>query len=439
MKSTYTLILLLIMVLLLYCPAACAGGEETVSSPEEAEALVRALFEDASSLDGRYLLTPAMETALARMGGFSGLKAQLAALGTPTEIGPAYEGTLQGMKAYFVPCCFALMPLDLALAMAGDALAGLTTQPFTGDRETEEDAPFTSAALTVSGPGGELPGTYLLPEGEGPFPAVVFVHGSGPSDRDETLGSLTPFRDIAEGLARRGIASLRYDKRTLVYPEETASDLSFTLMEETVLDALSAVQTLAAEAGVDPERIFVLGHSLGASAIPAIDSEAEGAAVQPRGYLLLAPGMRRLDVMMREQYLFLSGLMPGMREEADAALRELDKLSDPDALKEDEPVAGAYPAYWRWLFSYDIPAAAARIARPSLVIWGEEDYQVTPADLSLLKDAVGDRENWTFTTFPGLTHMFVPGKKADGPAAYARDARVDEGVIDAAADFILAH
>ncbi|MDZ7606573.1 MAG: hypothetical protein U5K79_13515 [Cyclobacteriaceae bacterium] len=56
-----------------------------------------------------------------------------------------------------------------------------------------------------------------LPKGKNSFPIVLFVHGSGPNDRDETIGPNKPFRDIAYGLAEKGIASLRYDKRTFVY------------------------------------------------------------------------------------------------------------------------------------------------------------------------------------------------------------------------------
>ena len=102
-------------------------------------------------------------------------------------------------------------------------------------------------------------------------------------------------------------------------------------------------------------------------------------------------------------------------------------------------VAGAYPAYWKWLFSYDILASAALIDKPCLLLQGEEDYQVTMEDLSLFREAVAGRDNWTLISYPGLTHMFTPGKKTDGPNAYLAQQRMDGTVLGDIADFILAH
>ena len=153
----------------------------------------------------------------------------------------------------------------------------------------------------------------------------------------------------------------------------------------------------------------------------------------------MAPGARRLDVMMREQYLFLASIMPEAAEQFDAALSDLDRLEGLDSMKEDETVAGAYPAYWKWLFSYDILSSAALIDLPCLLLQGEEDYQVTMEDYSLFREAVADRDNWTLITYPGLTHMFVPGKKTDGPNAYLARQRMDEKVLSDIADFILAN
>ncbi len=86
-----------------------------------------------------------------------------------------------------------------------------------------------------------LPGTLSIPYKEGPFPALVLVHGSGPNDRDETLGANKPFRDLAQGLASRGIAVLRFDKRTRVHGARIASSSGLTVAEEAVDDAVLAV------------------------------------------------------------------------------------------------------------------------------------------------------------------------------------------------------
>ena len=438
---------LLVLTILTLLPCASQGedaGVKTVpSSPAEAEEFVRILLgPDAASLDGQIALTPQMEAAMGSMGGFSALSAQLAALGPAGEIGPAYETRLGAMKAYRVPCRFALMPLDIALAMDGDALAGLTTQPFTGDSvPAKAEKAFVSEDLGLPAPEVDvvLPGTLTLPLGEGPFPAVILIHGSGPCDRDETAFGTAPFRDIAETLPEKGIAVYRFDKRTYAFGDLVADDTAFTLMDESILDAAMAVRLLSRRDDIDPGRIFILGHSLGGSAIPAIDSELDGTGYSARGYILMAPGARRLDVLMREQYAYLSKIMPENAGQYDAALAELDRLEDLDSLKEDDPVAGAYPAYWKWLYSYDILSSAALIDKPCLLLQGEEDYQVTMEDFALFREAVVDRDNWTLISYPGLTHMFVPGKKADGPNAYLAQQHMDEKVLVDIAGFILAN
>ncbi len=434
MKTNLRILLAFLTAAALMTGLAAGGGtaEKTVpASPEEAEEFVHVLLGDSpASLDAQVLMTPQMEKAMAQAGGFAAVAAQLAPLGAAGEIGPAYETVLGGMKTFRVPCRFALIPLDIALTLDGGALAGLTTQPFTGDSVKAGEEAFLSADLALPVPGlGELPGTLTLPGGGGPFPAVVLVHGSGPSDRDERLGGLAPFRDIAESLPEKGIAVYRYDKRTYVYPRETGADTGFTLMEECVLDAAAAVQLLASREEIDGERIFVLGHSLGASAVPAIDRELEKAPVRARGYILLAPAARRADILLREQLSSLAQEDPETAAYRDALLAELDLPEDPSALPEDRLIAGAYPAYWAWLSAYDIPARAKEISLPCLLLWGTEDRQVPQTDFDLFREAVGDTENWTLLSLPGITHMFT---SADGAGE-----RVSTEVIDRIALFIL--
>jgi len=159
---------------------------------------------------------------------------------------------------------------------------------------------FAEKLATVAG----LPGTLTLPRGDGPFPALVFVHGSGPNDRDETLGPNRPFRDLAHGLAERGIASLRYDKRTLVAPQSFA-DGDFDIDEETTDDAVAAVRMLRSDARIDPRRVFVLGHSQGAMMAPRIAQRVEVA-----GLVLLAAPARPLQEIYIAQLRYLGAPRP---------------------------------------------------------------------------------------------------------------------------------
>ena len=420
-----------------------AEGKKRIDTPEEAELFVCTLLgEDPAALDGEYLLSARMEQAITENGGFRVLAQQLAALGKAGEISPAYEGKTAGMKSFRVPCRFALAERDIVLIPDDEgAIDGLVIDLYTGPEQAEsaETRNYTELqlALPVEELNGELPGTLTIPEGEGPFPALVLVHGSGPSDRDESIGMLKPFRDIAEDLAGKGIAVYRFEKRTLVYGGIMAADRSATLMDESVVDAARAVQMLAGQEKIDPERIFVLGHSLGGTAIPAIDLELKSKPVHARGYILMAPGARRLDEIIRDQYDFLAALMPEAESEREAVFADLDRLENPDALKEEDVIAGAYAEYWKWLIGYDAVSLAADIDVPCLLLQGEEDYQVTMEDYQLFRNATEGMDNWIFKSYPGLVHTFTEGKKAEGPAAYTRNGHVSGNVTADIAEFIL--
>ena len=445
MKKMIAGLLALVMIL---CACGMAGAEQETRKMEtaaDADAFIAVfLGEHPEELDGVWALSAQMEAAIAQLGGFGGLAKQLAALGTPEKIEPAYEGNVQGMKAFFIPCQFTAMAVDIVLPVQDGAIAGLSTAAYSGGKEEtaepEESADFDSVELALPVEGlGELPGILTVPKGEGPFPAVVLIHGSGASDKDETIGYLKPFRDIAEGLAAQGIAVYRFDKRSYVFGMQLASDKSITLESESIEDAVNAVQLLAAQEKIDPDRILVLGHSLGGNAVPAIARALEGAPVKACGFIMMAASPRPLDVLTREQieYLDSLGQIPeDQRQIYGDMLKELDKLQDIDSLAEDEPVAGAYPAYWKWLADYDILQAAEEITRPVLLLQGEEDYQVTMEDFGIWQERFGGKENWTLKSYPGLTHCLTPGLKTEGGAVYNRDEKTDAQVILDIAEFV---
>lgn len=444
MKKILAVILALAMI-----PAACgiAAAEQEmrkINTPADADEWIAAfLGEHPEELDGVWMMSAQMEAAAEKLNGVAGLAKQMSALGTVVEISPAYEGELKGYTIYNIPCVFSAMSVDLILVVQDGAIAGLQTGKYSGTPKAEktEAAAFDSIDLALPVPGlGELPGILALPAGDGPFPAVVLLQGSGPSDKDETIGNLAPFRDLAEGLAARGIAVYRFDKRSFVYGAEMAAKKDATLADEYLEDAVNAVQLLAGQDKIDPDRIFVLGHSLGGNAVPAIARELENAPVNACGFIMMAASPRPLDVLMRDQYDFLYSLLPEItaeqQAEKDALFAELDKLQDLDSLTEDDQVAGVYAAYWKGLAAYDILQAAEEIRQPVLLLQGEEDYQVTMEDFGIWKDALGEKENWQMISYPGLTHVFVPGEKSEGAAVYAREGRVQEDVIADIAAFI---
>ena len=344
---------------------------------------------------------------------------------------------------FYIPCVFSAMQVDLILVVQDGVIAGLQTGTYSGDKVEKIESDLYDSielALPVSSL-GELPGILTVPKGEGPFPAVILLQGSGASDKDESVGNLKPFRDLAEGLAEKGIAVYRFDKRSYVYGMELMTDKQITLVDEYLEDAVNAVQLVAQQERIDPDRIYVLGHSLGGNAIPAVARELKNAPIKARGFVMMAASPRPLDVLMREQYDFLYSLMPEVTEEQqaekDALFAELDKLQDLDALTEDDTVAGVYSAYWKWLADYDILQAAGEITEPVLLLQGEEDYQVTMEDFRIWKDALGEKKNWQMISYPGLTHVFITGQKTEGAAVYSRSERMDEQVIQDIADFVV--
>lgn len=421
-----------------------AGEARRMETAADADEWIAAfLGEHPEELEGRWAMSAQMEAAVARLSGIAGLAKQMAMFGMAVEIHPAYEGEAMGYRTFSVPCVFSAISKDLVLVVRDGAIEGLQIGDYSGSRETENAGSdvFDSIELALPVPFlGELPGLLTVPKGEGPFPVVILLQGSGASDRDEAYGDLKPFRDIAEGLAEQGVAAYRFDKRSYVYSTEMAEKKDATLEDEYIEDTLNAVQLVAGQDRIDPDRIFVLGHSLGGNAIPAVARELEQAPVKACGFIMMAASTRRLDVLIREQYDFVYSLKPGItaeeQAEKDHVFAELDRLQDLDSLAEDDQVIGIYSAYWKWLAEYDIIAAAKEITEPVLLLQGEEDYQVTMVDYGLWKDAVGGLDNWRMISYPGLTHLFMPGAKTEGPDAYARVGKVQENVIRDIAAFI---
>ena len=149
--------------------------------------------------------------------------------------------------------------------------------------------------------GGKYPlnGMLTLPENkEGKYPAVVFVHGSGSSNMDEKVMKMTPFKDMAEGLAKRGIASIRYDKRSYAHGLKMIREKEITVYNETIEDAIIATEMLKNDTRIDAEQIYIVGHSMGAMLAPRIDSEGGNYA----GLILMSGTPNTLDQVMLRQF-----------------------------------------------------------------------------------------------------------------------------------------
>jgi dienelactone hydrolase len=305
--------------------------------------------------------------------------------------------------------------------------------------EYSRAATFKERDVTVGEGEWKLPGTLTVPVGTGPFPAAVLVHGSGPNDRDETVGGTKVFKDLAEGLASRGIVVLRYEKRTLQYRARIAGIARFTVQEETVDDAIKAIALVRAQAEVNGGRVFVIGHSLGAYVAPRI-AEQDGKLA---GLVLMAGNVRPVEDLMVEQvtYMGATGTEPdsakvfqAQLDKAKAFQANVKKLEPGD---EDSPALGGVPvAYWVDLKGYDPAAAAKKLGIPMLILQGERDYQVTMADFAMWKAAVGSAKGVVMMSYPALNHLFVAGEGKSLPAEYAKPGHVAPPVIDDIAKFV---
>lgn len=287
-------------------------------------------------------------------------------------------------------------------------------------------AAFDEKELFV-GSAPPLHGVLAMPKGTGPFRAVVLVHGSGPQDEDESVGGVKVFKDLAWGLASRGIAVLRYTKRS------RASAAGIVTVKEEVIDGVrAAVDLLAATRGVDPSKIDVLGHSQGGYLAPRIARDDPRVA----GLVILAGPTRPLEDLALEQARYLATLAPGAPR-FQAAIEEVERLKaaveDP-SLTADRAMpklaGGVTGAYFLDLRDYHPATLAASLACPMLVLQGQRDYQVAQADFDGWKAALGSMPRATLRQYPALNHLFVAGSHPSTPAEYQQPGHVDPQVIE---------
>jgi uncharacterized protein len=347
-----------------------------------------------------------------------------------------------------ISCLFEKATIDFLLAFTPSGqIGGLNTkftmaeQPYHAPAYVEAAA-FHEVEVTVGSGEWALPGTLSLPAGSGPFPAVVLVHGSGPQDRDETIGPNKPFRDLAWGLASQGIAVLRYEKRTKAHGGQFTPELiaRLTVQEEVIDDALLAVQLLRQTPGIDPACIYVAGHSLGATVAPRIGQQDPAIA----GLIVLAGMTRSFEDTILDQYTYLYGLSGAMSDAQKAELEELKvkvaRVKDPnlsDATPAKDLPLGICPAYWLDLRGFQPAEVAKSLAMRIFILQGGRDYQVTAAgDFPAWQKALGEKSNARLKLYPNLFHMFIAGEGPSTPQEYMLEGHVSEEVIEDIAGWI---
>lgn len=335
-----------------------------------------------------------------------------------------------------------------------------------------EPLPYRNEEVEFANGDIRLAGTLTRPEGEGPFPAVVLLSGSGPQNRDSELLGFPVFRELADHLTRRGIAVLRYDDRGV---GGSQGSVSLATTSDFADDALAAVRQLAARPDIDPRRIGLVGHSEGAVVAPLAATRSDSVAflvllagtavpgaevIYEQGAAIArASGVDEADIAASRdlQRRMFEALMAGedltaFRSEIEASIRrrietlpaaEREAIVDVDAYVDRQAttqMAQVQTPWFRYFVGYDPADALRRVTVPVLALFGERDLQVTPSqNRGPMAEALADDPDVTIEVVPGVNHLFQAAQTGS-PGEYATlDKRFAPGVLDRISGWILGH
>ncbi len=381
----------------------------------------------------------------------------LSQAGNWQEIAGVKSAEESGYRVVYVTGLFQKGSVDIKVVFDNEAkIAGLwfgsvASIEYEPPSYAKEDL-FVEKEVVVGEGKWALPGTLTLPRSasaDNRVPGVVLVHGSGPNDRDETIGPNKPFKDLAWGLASKGVAVLRYEKRTREYQKELSEDpeqaTNLTVKEETMEDAVAAVTLLKTIDEIDPDGIVIIGHSLGGMLCPriaqmcndAIDLHKPDASIA--GLVMMAAPARNLLDLTVDQIRYLASLDGNVDSDEMAKIMEIEELAEKirsGSVADDEIVLGAYKAYWEDLMAYDQVKTAQDLSLPILILQGERDYQVSMTDLDMWKSALYGKPNVSIKTYPDLNHLLMSGRGKSTPDEYMELSHVSEEVVNDIAEWV---
>ena len=263
----------------------------------------------------------------------------------------------------------------------------------------------------------------LPPDSVKDFPVCILLGGSGPTDKDGTLGPTRFLRDLAHGLAERGIASVRYDKRTAVYGGRTAEVSGGRIDYDTEVceDALAAVSIAEKMFPENAGGIWIVGHSLGAMLAPRV---AQQSNARVKGIVALAAPARKLTDCLRDQIDLLAKQQGLSIQQRDDALQQILSAMPQEYLDGDK--------------KYSALETANSLDIPMLFMQGENDYQVTSGDAVIWQVSLAGKQKARIIILPKLNHLFAHSEQMAQPTDYiSREHKISAEVLDNAARFIL--
>ena len=292
-----------------------------------------------------------------------------------------------------------------------------------------------------------LNGILTLPdEINNPVPAIVLVHGSGPSNMDEKVGKLTPFKDLAEDLSSRGIAVIRYDKRTYAHKRQFINKPDMSVKEETIEDVILATELLRNDSRIDSDNIFIIGHSMGGMLAPRIDAEGGNY----KGLILLAGSPRRLEEIMIDQNKevlkhvnkLLQWIIKRQIKKLSSKFDNMYNLTDEEAKKTSLMFGTPIKLYYfKEMGEHQSTNYLKDLNKPMLIMQGDKDFQVSvEKDFNLYKEMLKDKANATFKLYENLNHAFVPsiyGNIMKAKKEYNVEQHICDYVIDDIATWVL--
>lgn len=304
-------------------------------------------------------------------------------------------------------------------------------------QEPEEPFPYQSENIRFENKeaGITLAGTFTRPEGEGQYPAVVLVSGSGPQDRDETIQEHKPFLILADYLTRQGIAVLRYDDRG--FGQSQGSFIKSTT-SDFASDAAAAVAYLQYRPDVKANQVGMLGHSEGGLIAPMVAQQGTPLAFM---VLLAAPAVPGHELMVAqagtlsnaqgsprelvEQHKQLQGELLGIvlhEQDSLEAARKLQNLfslayeemtsrdgngTPPSQTQINAQVGQLLSPWYRNFIAYNPQPALQELTVPTLALYGGKDVQV-PAELNKAALDTLRNEHIQLKEFPEMNHLFQP-------------------------------